>query len=334
MAYRFKLDESPDKGLRRIAREQFERAISELSPLDVEPTGVHESRKALKRLRALVRLVGPALGKKVASRRNAALREIARLLSDQRDQAVLSETIDKLDWSVDVETRAALQQLRDHLGKTPLDLKRPLNLDTAQRARLALLKEARHFSKSSFKSRGFEALRPGLHASYRSARRAMKSAYRTQTDDAFHDLRKTVQWHWRQMALLSRAWPEAFEARISAARELSLILGDDHDLAMLSLAASNAENLPASARAAIDRALRKEQRALRSAAEHRAARLFAESAGAFCARIEVYWSAGRRVTPLGGSKPANNLADPDNAPRQGGHIAAITAATSTSQRRA
>ena len=56
MPYRFKIDEPVEKGFRRIAREQLDVALAELAAPQVPPKGVHECRKALKRLRALVRL--------------------------------------------------------------------------------------------------------------------------------------------------------------------------------------------------------------------------------------------------------------------------------------
>lgn len=62
MPYRFKIDEPVEKGFRRIAREQVDAALQELAAPEVQPKGVHECRKSLKRLRALVRLAASALG--------------------------------------------------------------------------------------------------------------------------------------------------------------------------------------------------------------------------------------------------------------------------------
>jgi CHAD domain-containing protein len=272
--------------------------LSELSTLEVGPVGVHESRKAIKRLRALVRLVAPAIGEKSATQRNASLRKIAHMLAARRDEAVLCETIAKFEISFGAGAKDALAQLCGHPSTRASEPPRPLEAEAAQVARLLLVKEAKRFARIKFKARGFEAVRQGLDASYRSGRRALKAAYRKPTDEAFHDLRKTVQTHWRQMALLSRAWPEIFEARVSAAREISQVLGDDHDLAILLEAANSAVELPEGSRDAIERACRAQQDRLRSAAEFRIARLFAEPPGAFCRRVERYWLAGRQIRPL------------------------------------
>ena len=235
MPYRFKIDEPVEKGFRRIAREQLDIAFTELAPPapNILPTGVHECRKALKRMRALVRLATPALGQRKARRRARALSEIARLLSARRDQAVMLETLAKLTSDSNSDAAATLAPLRAHLVGVVGEEPKPLDADCAAKARLMLLREAKKFAHTRFRKRGFAALEGGLEKSYRRARNAMKNAYGEPSDESFHTMRKAVQWHWRQMSLLGRAWPDEFAVRVTAARELSQMLGDDHDLAML-----------------------------------------------------------------------------------------------------
>ena len=57
---------------------------------------VHETRKALKRLRALVRLLEPELGAQAFARENAALRDAGRRLAGARDAEVMVGTLDAL----------------------------------------------------------------------------------------------------------------------------------------------------------------------------------------------------------------------------------------------
>ena len=58
---------------------------------------MHETRKALKRLRALLRLVRPAMGEAAFKQENAQLRDIGLSLSGARDRHVLLETVNKLE---------------------------------------------------------------------------------------------------------------------------------------------------------------------------------------------------------------------------------------------
>jgi CHAD domain-containing protein len=294
VAYRFKIDERVEKGFRRIAGEQLAIALAELDAAGgIEAKGVHEFRKALKRLRALVRLASSALDGKCVRRRTKALGEIARLLSDRRDNAVMRDTVAKLTAESDGDTAAALAPLHPWLARLSAENGETFDADDAAEAKRLLLREVKKFSRIRLRGRGFQALEGGLEESYRRARKAIRVVDIEPTDENFHSLRKAVQWHWRQMNLLSRAWPEEFAVRAAAAHELSQVIGDDHDLAVLIDAVENAEDIPAESKPAILAVCRQRQEALRQTAEPRAARLFAEKPKAFVKRLSVYWKLGR-----------------------------------------
>ena len=210
MPYRFKIDEPVEKGFRRIAREQLEAALQELAAPEVQPKGVHECRKSLKRLRALVRLAASALGKDRARKRTNALSEIAQLLAGRRDQTVMLDTVQKLTAETGPDGALTLAPLNAHFAKSLGDAQQPLDPGCAAKARLMLLREAKKFSRARIRKRGFSALEGGLEKSYRHARKSLKIAYSEPADETFHTLRKSVQWHWRQMSLLARAWPDVY----------------------------------------------------------------------------------------------------------------------------
>jgi CHAD domain-containing protein len=298
MPYRFKIDEPVEKGFRRIAREQLDLALQELAAPEVQPKGVHESRKALKRLRALVRLAASALGTDKARKRGKALSEIAQLLAGHRDQAVMLDTLAKLRTEIGPDGAATLAPLIAHFAKASADAQQPLDPGSAAQARLMLLQEAKKFSRVRIHKRGFEALEGGLEKSYRHARKSLKIAYSEPADETFHTLRKSVQWHWRQMSLLARAWPEEFAIRVTDARELSQSLGDDHDLALLIAETAKADDMSAEQKEDIVAVCRRKQLALRLAVEFRAKRLFAETPDAFIKRMRAYWKFGSAMRPL------------------------------------
>jgi CHAD domain-containing protein len=294
MPYRFKIDEPVEKGFRRIAGEQLAIALAELDAAGgIDAKGVHDFRKALKRLRALVRLASSALDGRSVRRRTRALGEIARLLSDHRDGAVMRDTVAKLTSESAVDTAAALAPVHVQLARLAAENGATFDADAAAEARRLLLREVKKFSRMRLRGRGFQALEGGLEKSYRRARKAIKIAYIEPTNENFHSLRKAVQWHWRQMNLLSRAWPEEFAVRAAAAHELSQIIGDDHDLAVLIEAVENGEGISAESKPAILAVCKQRQDALRQAAEPRARRLFAEAPKAFVKRLSAYWKSGR-----------------------------------------
>ncbi|MCW3057232.1 MAG: domain containing protein, partial [Solirubrobacterales bacterium] len=88
--------ELPVHGLRRMALGQLDLAIGLLGGGRPDEKAVHEIRKALKRLRALVRLLRHELGEEAFARESAALRDAGRRLAGARDAEVLLDTLDSL----------------------------------------------------------------------------------------------------------------------------------------------------------------------------------------------------------------------------------------------
>lgn len=291
MAYRFKLNESFEEGFRRIALEQLNRAESQLRNTKDRAIAVHETRKALKRLRALLRLVRPTLREHAFGDENAHLREIARVLSSARDRHVLLETVIKLEGVCGPTGKGAWKTLREILQKA--NGGSTSNVDAAA-TKLALerLADAKNrFSQLKIMGSGFEAIGPGLEANYRRGRRTFRAAYAEGSDDSFHEWRKSVQLHWRHMALLSNAWPDSFAARISESRGLSQILGDDHDLALLKafVRAEPTGRISSEQANIVERLALDRQKHLRALAQPKGVRLYAEGAKGLHRRMAQYW---------------------------------------------
>src|SRR5262249_37152996 len=94
MGYCFQAGEPIPDGLQRIVQEEIDRAIAELSGSGGEES-IHEARKSIKRIRALLRLRRPALGDRYDGE-NRVFRDIGRALSPIRDAAALIGAVDAL----------------------------------------------------------------------------------------------------------------------------------------------------------------------------------------------------------------------------------------------
>ena len=272
MPYRFKRNEDVRKGFRRIAREQIDLIVRELGMAVVPATSVHAGRKALKRLRALIRCAAPALGGKAARKHDGALRDIARLLSHRRDADVSLATLRKLEAHFGGEASSGLAPLRAVLEETSAAAPDALDAPLLDDIRNRLESESKRLKQAKLKGRGIAPYISGIAKTYRDGVKARKAAYRAPSDETFHELRKAVQAHWRHMSLLSRSWPDAYSARIALARELSQLLGDDHDLAMLKVASRALTDADCSI---ICNLCERRQSELRDAAKFRAEMLYA-----------------------------------------------------------
>jgi CHAD domain-containing protein len=295
MAFRFKLDEPIEKGFRRIGAEQIERARRQVASASDPVSEIHEARKCMKRTRALLRLAREGLGEQVFQTENARFRNISAQLAPARDDHVMRETVLKLA----AEAPLALQPVIHRLKIAVLaDLAEPLAPDR-NGAHAELDRALNRFRRLKVQPDEFQTLERGLARSYRRAARFFTVAYCDNGDESFHDWRKGVQSYWRHMALLSRAWPEHFDAGVGIARELSQILGTDHDLALLKqrLAALSTDALAPADRTAIERLIGERQDLLRRAARPRGEMIFSERPKAFARRIAAIWSAAAAKGP-------------------------------------
>src|SRR5262245_51916833 len=98
-AYRIDPGEPVPDEVRRVARGRIEHALDELRGRSdsTREEAVHEARKDMKKLRALLRLVRGELGERVYSAENACFRDIARELAGVRDADVMLATLTDLE---------------------------------------------------------------------------------------------------------------------------------------------------------------------------------------------------------------------------------------------
>lgn len=286
MAYRLKLNEPLDKGFRRIAAEQIAVALGELASGPDRVVAVHETRKAMKRIRALLKLIRPALADVDYKRENRRFGDIARLLSGTRDEDVLKATAARMAVRAGerAQALAAGLALADGNDRTP-----------HVRQAIEALEEAREAIEKIPVRKSFSWVRRGLEKSYRSGRRSMVAAYEDGQDESFHEWRKAVQAHWRHMLLVSRCWPQVMEARAALAREAAELLGEDHDLYALiqTLKAKTTNGKEAAGARAMIAAAHARQRLIRHELTSMGKMLFAEPPSEFADRIALYWSAAK-----------------------------------------
>lgn len=293
MAYRLKPGRQISRSVREIATEQIDRVLSKFSSKDSRATAVHEARKSMKRLRALLHLIKPAMPKGAFAASEARIKTIARRLAGARDAQALLETVRKLETQDGAaEVAAVAEALRAHLQAECAEAERGLNGAGANQLR-KLLKEAKDaFAELSLEQDDFAVVAATLRSDYRKARHAFNRAYSAGEDEAFHEWRKYVQRHWRQLLLVAPSWPKALRPHVELARNLSEILGEDHDLSVLAgRVKAEADQLgrPDELEAYIS-LCRSRQAELRRIAHELGTRLLAEKPGSLARRISAYWA--------------------------------------------
>jgi CHAD domain-containing protein len=291
----FKLDPARpvSEAIQHAACSEVEAAYGAIATPRDRHKGVHEARKCLKRLRSLLILIRPGLPDPVFQDINRKLRTVAKGLAPARDAHALFEAIEKLlskDGEGETQAvrslrtwlaqrrRVAETRLQDRMG---VDAMRGLAALRPTMASLAVYPDT------------FEPIALGLRDCYRQGRKAFDRAFETGDDERFHDWRKTLQQHWRQMQLLSPCQPSELSVRVDFSRSLSQVLGDDHDMAMLCRLVS-APTMMFAGHEETKRFLKRcqrRQKVLRDEAKTLGSRLFSERPRPFVERIRSYWDA-------------------------------------------
>ncbi len=223
--------------MHRVAREELEGTLKELLTVNdqARSTAVHEARKHLKKVRALIRLLRPVTGESFYKLENAAMRKAAERMSSIRDSHVRVQTIEKLIVkSGKRRAPAAFARIRTAMAARLRQMMEESEKEDWSKQAAADMEQALcRLDKWPLKRVTTKSIRSGLKAACKKARRALMVARGNATDANLHELRKRVKDLWYDLRLLGGGRPPPIQALTKRFRDLGQKLGDDHDLAML-----------------------------------------------------------------------------------------------------
>ena len=197
---------------------------------------VHAARKAVKRARATLRLLRPAMKDVDYKRENTALLEAGKILSPLRNAASVIEAFNAFTsrYATDlhgVELAPLHRSLlarhthsRHALIDTPAELRHCADSlkGCRERLRRTNLADAEHATTIN-----------GLRRIYRKGRKAFALARHARTSEALHEWRKKVKYLFNALESLRDSSAHCSRKVRKRADRVANWLGDDHDLAML-----------------------------------------------------------------------------------------------------
>jgi CHAD domain-containing protein len=247
-------------------------AIEELSE---RKPNFHGARKQLKRARATLRLLRPAVGDESYRDENIAARDAARPLSKARDDEALNKTLETLSEQFGTTiSRAHVRQTAHEVSPRQLtDIK------------AALKRSMTHAQAWQPDAADWDPIATGLRATYRRGRRAMRAARKDRATDDLHEWRKQTKYLWHQLQILTPLAPGAVGEMADEFHHLADYLGDEHDLAVLR------ERLSASATPLL---IEKRSEELQDRAFALGERLYADKPKAFLSVLEKHWTQWQR----------------------------------------
>jgi CHAD domain-containing protein len=232
MPFRVRPGEPIGKGLERNLGKQLRSAIDQLARANASDEAIHESRKSIKKARAILLLVPKDL-RDQANRDIERLRGAGRLLAPLRDvDAMVNTAGDLCNRYAGAQQKETCEAVRRTLAWHKTQVQAEGRRDGIPLIAARTLRSVRGAKRWRLKRTGFSRMVSVLRWDHKRAQRAMARAEHSHQDTDFHRWRRRVKVLWYHLRLL--------EVRASTAKrradELKLLdtwLGEDHNLAVL-----------------------------------------------------------------------------------------------------
>jgi CHAD domain-containing protein len=297
MAFRLKRKETVSDGLRRVVRRELRTAGDRLRTESPTEEGIHEARKSVKKVRAILQLIKADEGTGLRGGRKR-LRTVNRALSHLRDTEVMKETLANLKRKyphvLSEHTFARVRRQLDAYQRQAMRQAIANNvLKEAARDLRKLRRDARRWKPTH---RRFRALEPGLRMTHRRGRRAMALALELQQSTDFHEWRKLIKALWYKLRLIDCCNAE-LRKDLRALQKAETCLGDEHNVAVLcgrlsadlSIIIYSPEDF-----LRLRRAANRYQHDLRKNALANARRIYSMKTGTYLRRVERWWKDWRK----------------------------------------
>ena len=300
MSLKFERDKEVITNIYDIAKELNGEMIFKLTEYNDKHAAVHETRKAIKKIRALLRLIRFEAGEICYAQENILYRDVGRLMSDLRDATALLETIDKLIEST--ENKQLVEQLK--LVKQTLDDRRksfakenPSPKEIIEKAVIEFKRAAKRITTWPLESTNFNDWAYGLAKTYKQGNKAFHKAFETNDAHDFHEWRKAVKYLWNQILFLEDTWPLMQQNFANELSNLSSFLGDEHDLFVLK-ESFDSNYIEMKMPEVLQSFLDKKTMYLREEAYWLGLKIYAESKSSFFQKNMAYWSAFKGIKQI------------------------------------
>jgi hypothetical protein len=291
--------------VRRIAARQLELAIAGLlAPGDARDDSVHTTRRHIKKVRALIRLVRPALGSRYRAV-NRRLRVVSRLLAPISDGQATVETLMRVAERRGSDLPAELTaNVREMLVRRETMAYEDAALEDVFDPAAALLRAERDaVSDWRLRETGFRAIAAGLAQTARAGRRAMARATAGSRSQDYHTWRQRVKDQWLHARLLQARCGDGLALDERRLEALDGYLGEWHNCAILREALRTDSMLNRSDAARCLRAVRRYEGELRRRARRLGKAIYFETSKDFVRRVRRLWrsTSRTRATPRRGT---------------------------------
>jgi CHAD domain-containing protein len=206
-------------------------AVHPIRRLPKRPKPIHRSRVAIKKLRALLLLLRPAIATKTLASLQSNLRKAAQQMSQFRDIDSLSASLSLLVCSGAL-SRTMLFTLQEALS-APAAESRPLKVLTLSNARRCLMRVRKSLKDLPDRPLGKSEVERVLRRTYRKARLLFCAYQSDQSVETFHAWRKLTKRLSYQLRLTTPIRNSPGQGFIRMAEKIGDLAGRERDLMLL-----------------------------------------------------------------------------------------------------
>lgn len=291
--YRIDKAISPGESLERILNDCLTHMEGQVREGNEREVAVHEIRRTIKRVRAILRLIRDETGYAAYYRENQFYRELSARLSTMRDETVLRQTILELG-----ETRVGFLQekemkrfqdlFRDRIERSGAAFQERYGgfgslVEDLERGRARIADLCRLGDDP-------DLFRAGLRRVYRRGRRCLQRFRENYSMEEFHEYRKQTKYLLHQLELFRPYYPRVLKASCRSLAGHADLLGEIRDLDRLEIYLKVAPRveIPASGRKKLIMEISHRRDPMMRKVFRRAGLIYAEKPGAFARRMNGY----------------------------------------------
>jgi CHAD domain-containing protein len=281
-------DVAVGEALRGVARDILAEARAAIENPEIsDAEAVHDFRRAMKRWRALLRLLEPFLGAEARRLRDEA-RDLARALTGARNaQSALDALADLEKHGLALSPRS-IAGLRRRIDEIRRSAETTLNADMRLQLSGALDQASALVERWPLHTLTFDDVADQLTRFYREARRLLPAHWSTADAEDLHELRKRVVVHRYQIDIIEPLWPRFVKMWSGEAQRLRDRLGKHQDMLMLASLTGPHQPL-ARWRSRLGAAIAERRAAHVAGAARIAARIFVDKPNALRRRLAAMW---------------------------------------------
>ena len=283
------LKEEADAALHFLKEAQKSKKTSEQDDL------IHEIRKSLKKVRAVLRLIRSEIGEAVYKNENTLIRDAGRKISKIRDSHVLVETLVGLGKeNKEIKRVKAYKNIHDHLLRSRNAARHEifLNPDVLKSVCSAICEFKVRVEKWKLPRNNWGSIQTNVRDIYKAGRKALKAAMKDPSVEKLHELRKQVKYLRHILEVFEPVWPALLKNVEKETHRLADLLGEDHDLAILKQTVLDQVkecDLGPQSRV-LSRQIEPKRKALETKAISLAKRVYTDRPKEFVNQLKSYWA--------------------------------------------